>query len=646
MMEVGVMKSILRYLEQLHAEEDQSEVVSYIHELLDKDERGDDTSEPENGCGWQDRDRNKMKANLNNGPSHEAVMVSLQCSISKSPLLAAYQLQPNELMLIARICQKTKANCEQDFNVPEICEMLPGMDENLDRQYSAVVDLIDREILSTPHLMGVDYHYDLRALYGTGLRLNGLLWNLILGKDPIKFGIRAFAKGLAKPESAIDSVLKMIGGLFLHYPELTDDFTSNNGACFGRNINLALDAFLDASVAAKGSSGWNELCKKHKLNAFWQKCLLLIDYFNRESSTQVSPATLTSLLARNSKERKNYADLLAKDNLLSRKGLIEPHHPMFAVYLMELTPIALKALHGKTEASMKESSKEDRALSNSVYLTRIDPTQKLDQLILDQDTRELIVTIVRRLQNPHRDGFAEWGLVGASLTGDKSVQQGCNILLQGVPGTGKTFIAGVIANELKRPLIQINANAIRGSFYGESEKQARELFGEMRSAVKRLSPVFLLNEGDQLIHKRMSSPDRSADHAENTIQSVFLEELESFPGILIITTNLADNLDLAMSRRLHYKLEIKPPDYQARKALWRMHLPESIPGAADISVESLANDFTFTGGQIRLVVQNACHEAYLRGQGGKLTLADLRRYAILESGTNFESVKRAVGFAL
>ena len=640
------MKSILRYLEQLNAEVDQGEVVSYIHELLDEDECDDDASEPESGFGWQNRHNKKLKADMNNDPSHEAVMGSLQCSISKSPLLAAYQLQPNELMLIARICQKTKANCEQDFNVVEICEMLPGMDDNLDRQYSAVVDLIDREILSTPHLMGVDYHYDLRALYGTGLRLNGLLWNLILGNDPIKSGLRAFAKGLAKPDSAIDSVLKMIGGLFLHYPELTDDFTSNNGACFGRNINLVLDAFLDALTNAKGASGWNDLCKKNKLNPFWQKCLLLIDYFNREMLTQISPVTLASLLARNSKERKTYIDMLAKDNLLSRKGLIEPHHPMFMVYLMELSPTAATALHGKAEASMEESGKKDRSLSNSTYLTRIDPTQKLDQLILDQGTRELIVTIVQRLSNPKRDGFTEWGLVGASLTGDQSVQQGCNILLHGVPGTGKTFIAGVIANELRRPLIQINANAIRGSYFGESEKQARELFGEMRAAIKRLSPVFLLNEGDQLIHRRMSSPDRSADQAENTIQSVFLEELESFAGILIITTNLADNLDLAMSRRLHYKLEIKPPDYQARKALWRMHLPESIPGAAEIAVESLANDFTFTGGQIRLVVQNACHEAYLRGQGGKLTLADLRRYAILESGTNFESVKRAVGFAL
>ncbi len=640
------MKSILRYLEQLHTEDDQCKVVSYIHNSLDKEELCDEAPSSDNESQWRNSPHPEAKTKPSDGSGYDAVMHSLQCSIAKSPLLAAYKLQPNELMLIARICHKTKANGEQDFNVSEICEMLPGMEDNLDKQYATIVDLIDREILSTRHLMGADYHYDLRALYGTGLRLNGLLWNLILGKDPIKEGLKSFGKGLANPDSALDSVLKMIGVLFMHYPELNEDFASNNGVCYGRNINMVLDSYLHALINAEGAARWKEFYKKHKLNAFWQKCLLLIDYFSRETENQVSPATLATLLARNSKERKNYIDVLAKKNLLCRKGLIKSQFSIFSVSMMELTSNAVTALHSETEKAAEESGKVDKSISSSTYLTCIDPTQKLEQLILDQPTREMIITIVQRLRNPQRDGIAKWGLMGASLTSDKNVQQGINILLYGVPGTGKTFIAGVIANELKRPLIQINANAIRGSFYGESEKQARELFQEMRAAVKRLSPVFLLNEGDQLIHQRSNSPDNSADHAENAIQSIFLEEMETFPGILIITTNIADNLDLAMSRRFHYKLEIKTPNYESRVALWRLHLPATIPGAKDIPVESLANDFTFTGGQIKLVVQNACNEAFLRGKGTRLTLDDLRKYAALESGTSFERTKQAIGFAL
>jgi len=639
------MKSILRYLEQLQVTEDQRKV-EYYNDHLDKDEHCDEASDSDNRSEWQNSSHPETKTNMSDGPCNDAVMSSLLCAIAKSTLLASYQLQPSELTLIARICHKTKANGEQDFNVSEICEMLPGIQDNLDKQYATIVDLIDREILSTPHLRGADYHYDLQALYGTGLRLNGLLWNLILGKDPIREGLKAFSKGLAKPDSAMDSFLKMIGILFLHYPELNDDFSSNNGACYGRTVNLIFDAYLQALSASKSATRWKELCKKHKLNTFWQKCLLLIDYYNRETANQVSPATLASLLAKNPRQRKNYIDKLGKDNLLCAKGLIEPHFPVFAVYMMELTSKAVAALHAKMEVSTEESGKEDSSLFKSTYLTRIYPTQKLEQLILDMPTRELIVTIVQRLRNPQRDKFTKWGLVGASLTADKNVQHGCNILLHGVPGTGKTFIAGVIANELMRPLIQINANAIRGAFYGESEKRARELFQEMREAVNSLSPVFLLNEGDQLIHQRLESPERSVDYAENTIQSVFLEEMESFPGILIITTNLVENLDLAMSRRFHYKLEIKVPDYESRVALWRLHLPNTIPGAQDIPVESLAKDFTFTGGQIRLVVQNACHEAFLRGKGTKLTLNDLRKYALLESGTSFERTMQAIGFTL
>lgn len=249
------MSGILRYLERLEDSEDQSKVESYLHDLLGEDECGDEINVPETKKARQDCPGHEANIEKQRDFDNDESMNALLKAIYKSPPLNAYQLQPNELMLIAKICHKTKANGEQDFNVSEICEMLPGMDDSLENQYAAIVDLIDREILSTPHLQGVDYHYDLRALYGTGLQLNGLLWNLILGKDPIKEGLKAFGKGLAKSESAMDSVLKMIGMLFLHYPELTDDFSSNYGTCYGRTVNLVFDAYLQAISHSKGAAG-------------------------------------------------------------------------------------------------------------------------------------------------------------------------------------------------------------------------------------------------------------------------------------------------------------------------------------------------------------------------------------------------------
>ena len=47
---------------------------------------------------------------------------------------------------------------------------------------------------------------------------------------------------------------------------------------------------------------------------------------------------------------------------------------------------------------------------------------------------------------------------------------------------------------------------------------------------------------------------------ENTIQNIILQEMESLDGILIATTNLADNLDTAFERRFLYKIRFDKPD--------------------------------------------------------------------------------------
>ena len=318
-------------------------------------------------------------------------------------------------------------------------------------------------------------------------------------------------------------------------------------------------------------------------------------------------------------------------------------YPEPSIYRNDLS-LSDTALTELTDTSIGKVFNLATAISDSDYFSLIKPHQTLDQLILPAHTLDCIMAIVARLKDPRKDELAEWGLMGASLTDDISVQQGCNILIHGEPGTGKTFIAGVIANELDRSLLMINANNIRDMYYGSTEKRARIMFKEMRHIAADVNPVFLLNEGDQLIHKRGNDLERSADVTENAIQSIFLEEMETFPGILIVTSNLAQNLDFAMSRRFHYKLEVSAPDAACRLKLWKLHLPTSVPGASELDLESLSQGFPFTGGQISLVVLNACHEAFTRGHQAKLCMNDLYKYARLELGSSFKSKSRAVGF--
>ena len=586
----------------------------------------------------------KVTADENTSTAGElrAGITRIEKLISRNPLLEAYQFDQDEFLMIAEIFHKAVQHGDLDFNMKDICEMLPNQKGGPEGRLGIVVNLIDREILTAPCLRDHDFHYDPRSLYSTYLRLNGLLWNLILGKDPLRHAGRIFSK--AKSGDAVDALLKMIDGFYLHYPELNDNSMAEAGVCFGRSVNTALDAVI-GKLDEANCPAWRSFKAKYRLSRFWLKCLLLIHYHNRYRDTEPAPEAIASLLAKNCQERLKYIALLGRHNVLAQKGLLNPRIPGCSSYQMELSDTAINNLHAGTQVAGTQSGIADQLLDRSSYLSRISPAQTLDQLIVDSQTKSILVSVINRLKNPRQESFATWGLVGASLSNDTAIQHGCNILLHGVPGTGKTFIAGVLANELKRYLIQINAGSIRGMFYGQTEKQARELFQEMRALAKQISPVFLLNEGDQLIHQRMESAVRSVDHAENTIQSIFLEEMESFPGIIIVTTNLCAEMDIAMSRRFHYKLEIRIPDREARMALWQLHLPDSIPGAGFIPLEGLAKDFHFTGGQISLVVQNACHEAFLRGKGAKLTLEDLYRYARLESGSSFEQRKQPLGFA-
>jgi len=77
-------------------------------------------------------------------------------------------------------------------------------------------------------------------------------------------------------------------------------------------------------------------------------------------------------------------------------------------------------------------------------------------------------------------------------------------------------------------------------------------------------------------------------------------ELETFPGILILTTNLESNHDEAFFRR--FNLKFKLPDLESRINLWRMYLRKEIPGSEDIDVEALARRYQFSGAQISMVV--------------------------------------------
>ena len=59
------------------------------------------------------------------------------------------------------------------------------------------------------------------------------------------------------------------------------------------------------------------------------------------------------------------------------------------------------------------------------------------------------------------------------------------MLLSGSPGTGKTFLAAVIASEANLPFIYIDASSLRGMFLGMTELMIMKLFRDARGLARK-----------------------------------------------------------------------------------------------------------------------------------------------------------------
>ena len=150
--------------------------------------------------------------------------------------------------------------------------------------------------------------------------------------------------------------------------------------------------------------------------------------------------------------------------------------------------------------------------------------------------------------------------------------------------------------------MQVNISQIKSMWVGESEKNIKQVFDNYRAMVNdsQTTPILLFNEADAIIGKRQEGTLRSVDKMENSIQNIILQEMEMLDGILIATTNLAQNMDKAFERRFLYKIKFDKPTVEARTSMWR----EMIPVLNEEESRILAGKFDFSGGQIENIARH------------------------------------------
>jgi SpoVK/Ycf46/Vps4 family AAA+-type ATPase len=296
-----------------------------------------------------------------------------------------------------------------------------------------------------------------------------------------------------------------------------------------------------------------------------------------------------------------------------------------------------------TTKTRKKSDFLQHRINNSTIFSSQKPEHSFADLVLPDELKTTLYSSMQLYNKNVEAVLQKWGILAGKATQNNSLI----MLFHGAPGTGKTFAAGAVAQALQKQLLITDISKLQSKWVGESEKNIQKMFREYKKICSKSSnpPILLLNEADQFLMKRTTKVEDAVDKMMNSMQNLFLEGFEQLQGTLIATSNLIQNIDPAFSRRFHLKLKFPKPAPQQRKKLWKLHLPSTIPGDNSIKIGMLAQRYQLTGGQIKIIVKNACTEAANRcGDLQKLAQTDLIKYCELETNGSFNNKPKMVGF--
>ena len=192
----------------------------------------------------------------------------------------------------------------------------------------------------------------------------------------------------------------------------------------------------------------------------------------------------------------------------------------------------------------------------------------------------------------HQTLMNEWGL-------KKKVLPGYRTLFFGPPGTGKTLTATLLGKEFERPVYRIDLSQVVSKYIGETEKNLEKIFNQAENKIW----ILLFDEADALFSKRTSTKS-SNDRYANQEVSYLLQRVESFNGLVILTSNFKNNIDDAFLRRFNSVVKFAKPNLEERQKLWQNSKPDEIE-IEDKLIKQLANHYELTGAQIVSCIMHA-----------------------------------------
>ena len=196
--------------------------------------------------------------------------------------------------------------------------------------------------------------------------------------------------------------------------------------------------------------------------------------------------------------------------------------------------------------------------------------------------------------------YKDWGM-------DKKLKTGYKALFHGAPGTGKTLTAALLGKLYKLDVYRVDLSMVISKYIGETEKNLEKVFKKAENK----NWILFFDEADALFGKRTGITDAHDKYANQEI-AYLLQRLEDYQGLVILASNMRNNVDEAFTRRLQSIIHFQKPQARERFRLWNNGFSAACKKPQQHELERIANQYELSGGAIMNVVQYASLQALSR----------------------------------
>ena len=262
---------------------------------------------------------------------------------------------------------------------------------------------------------------------------------------------------------------------------------------------------------------------------------------------------------------------------------------------------------------------------------RIEPRTSLtfDDLILPGPNKRQLEELRLRVSNRSRV-YTDLGFEQRLSLG-----KGLIALFTGSSGTGKTMAAELLAYEQGVDLYKVDLSAVVSKYVGETEKNLGKVFAEAEDA----NAIIFFDEADALFGKR-GEVKEARDRWANIEINYLLQRIEEYAGVVIMASNLRQNIDEAFLRRIHTIVDFPFPDATARLQIWKGLFPKGLSYPPDQELQILADRFNLSGGSLKNIAIDAGFRA-LAGTPAQTPTITMR-HLVASTGREYQKLGKPI----